>query len=81
MSSRTWVIVDPVTNLLSVSTEHEVRSMLTRMVDFLKTQQITALFTSLTDAQREQLDLLAKLNLRNRVELARYAIRHRLIEP
>jgi len=31
-----------------VSTLHEVRSMLTRMVDFLKTQQITAIFTSLT---------------------------------
>lgn len=42
------VVVDPITNLLMVSTLHEVRSMLTRMVDFLKTQQITALFTSLT---------------------------------
>jgi circadian clock protein KaiC len=42
------VVVDPITNLLTVSTLHEVRSMLTRMVDFLKTQQITALFTSLT---------------------------------
>jgi circadian clock protein KaiC len=31
-----------------VSTLGEVRSMLTRMVDFLKTQQITAIFTSLT---------------------------------
>ena len=44
------VVVDPITNLLTVSTLHEVRSMLTRMVDFLKTQQITALFTSLTAA-------------------------------
>jgi circadian clock protein KaiC len=42
------VIVDPITNLLMVSTIGEVRSMLTRMVDFLKTQQITAVFTSLT---------------------------------
>jgi circadian clock protein KaiC len=42
------VVVDPITNLLMVSTLHEVRSMLTRMVDFLKTQQITAIFTSLT---------------------------------
>jgi circadian clock protein KaiC len=31
-----------------VSTQHEVRSMLTRMVDFLKTQQISAMLTSLT---------------------------------
>jgi circadian clock protein KaiC len=42
------VVVDPITNLLIVSTLNEVRSMLTRMVDFLKTQQITAVFTSLT---------------------------------
>jgi circadian clock protein KaiC len=42
------VVVDPITNLLMVSTPNEVRSMLTRMVDFLKTQQITAIFTSLT---------------------------------
>jgi circadian clock protein KaiC len=31
-----------------VSTPNEVRAMLTRMADFLKTQQITAIFTSLT---------------------------------
>jgi len=42
------VVVDPITNLLLVSTLGEVRSMLTRMVDFLKTEQITAVFTSLT---------------------------------
>jgi circadian clock protein KaiC len=42
------VIVDPITNLLLVSTLGEVKSMLTRMVDFLKTAQITAIFTSLT---------------------------------
>jgi circadian clock protein KaiC len=42
------VVVDPITNLLMVSTLGAVRSMLTRMVDFLKTQQITAIFTSLT---------------------------------
>jgi circadian clock protein KaiC len=44
------VVVDPVTNLLMVSTQNEVRSMLTRLVDFLKTQEITAIFTSLTAA-------------------------------
>jgi len=44
------VVVDPVTNLLMVSTQNEVRSMLTRLVDFLKTQGITAVFTSLTAA-------------------------------
>jgi len=44
------VVVDPVTNLLMVSTRNEVRSMLTRLVDFLKTQGITTIFTSLTAA-------------------------------
>ncbi|HEV8487285.1 MAG TPA: circadian clock protein KaiC [Blastocatellia bacterium] len=44
------VVVDPITNLLMVSTQNEVRSMLTRLVDFLKTQGITAIFTSLTAA-------------------------------
>jgi circadian clock protein KaiC len=42
------VVVDPMTNLLQVSTLNEVRSMLTRLVDFLKTKEITAVFTSLT---------------------------------
>jgi circadian clock protein KaiC len=44
------VVVDPVTNLLMASSLNEVRSMLTRLVDFLKTQGITAIFTSLTAA-------------------------------
>jgi circadian clock protein KaiC len=44
------VVVDPVTNLLMASTLNEVRSMLTRLVDFLKTREITAIFTSLTAA-------------------------------
>lgn len=46
--SPTVVVVDPITNLLTVSTRHEVRSMLTRLIDVLKTRQVTAFFTSLT---------------------------------
>jgi circadian clock protein KaiC len=42
------VVVDPITNLLMVSTISEVRSMLTRLIDFLKTEGITAIFASLT---------------------------------
>jgi len=42
------VVVDPVTNLIVVGAQHEVRSMLTRLIDFLKARQITAIFTSLT---------------------------------
>ncbi len=44
----TVVVVDPITNLLTVSTLGEVRSMLTRLVDFLKTEEVTSIFTSLT---------------------------------
>jgi len=42
------VVVDPVTNLLAVGTQADVRSMLTRMIDYLKTRGITAMFNSLT---------------------------------
>ncbi len=42
------VVVDPITNFLSVGNEEEVKSMLMRLIDFLKAHQITALFTSLT---------------------------------
>ena len=41
------VIIDPISNLISVGDEAEVKSMLTRMIDYLKTKQITSLFTSL----------------------------------
>ncbi len=42
------VVIDPVTNLMAVGTTADVRSMLTRVIDFLKTRGVTALFTSLT---------------------------------
>ena len=42
------VVMDPVTNLTVVGNQNEVRSMLTRLVDFLKTAKITAMFTDLT---------------------------------
>jgi circadian clock protein KaiC len=51
------VVVDPITNLLSIGTASEIQSMLSRLVDYLKNQQITALFTALekyTDEQVEQ---------------------------
>jgi circadian clock protein KaiC len=44
------VVIDPVTNLIAVGTENEVRSMLTRLIDFLKMKGVTSLFTSLTTA-------------------------------
>ncbi|MBL7184618.1 MAG: circadian clock protein KaiC, partial [Anaerolineae bacterium] len=44
------VVIDPISNLSVMATEEEVRSMLSRVVDFLKMNQITALFTNLTHA-------------------------------
>jgi circadian clock protein KaiC len=42
------VIVDPISNLTLDRTEAEVKPTLMRLIDFLKQQQITSLFTSLT---------------------------------
>ena len=42
------VIVDPITNLLAIGDDFEVKAMLTRLIDFLKIQGVTAVFTSLT---------------------------------
>ena len=42
------VVVDPVTNFLAISDTAQTKSMLTRLIDFLKIRQITAMFTSLT---------------------------------
>jgi circadian clock protein KaiC len=42
------VVVDPITNFLSVGGEEEVKSMLMRLIDFLKAHQVTALFNSLS---------------------------------
>jgi circadian clock protein KaiC len=47
------VIVDPITNFVAVGNSVESKSMLTRLIDFLKTKQITAMFTSLTGANSE----------------------------
>ena len=42
------VVVDPITNLITAGEAADVKSMLTRLIDYLKTKQITALFTNLT---------------------------------
>jgi len=42
------VVVDPITNLISVGLPTDVRSMLTRLTELLKTSQVTSVFTSLT---------------------------------
>jgi circadian clock protein KaiC len=44
------VIVDPLSNLINVGSLYEVMTTLLRLVDFLKSRQITALFTVLTSS-------------------------------
>jgi circadian clock protein KaiC len=53
------VVIDPVASLASVGNNAEVTAMLTRVIDYLKTQHITTLFTSLTSggAADEQTDV------------------------
>jgi circadian clock protein KaiC len=54
----TVTVIDPVTNLMTVGTFADVQAMLTRMIDHLKTENITAVLTSLapgvTDVERAE---------------------------
>jgi len=40
-------VIDPISNLTTISSPNEVNSLLTRLIDFLKMKKITALFTNL----------------------------------
>lgn len=40
------VILDPITNLMTEGPNSDIRSMLTRFVDYLKTKEITVMFTA-----------------------------------
>ena len=42
------IIMDPITNLAAVGDDAEIKAMLTRVIDFLKSEGVTAIFTSLT---------------------------------
>ncbi|HEY0045487.1 MAG TPA: circadian clock protein KaiC [Flavobacterium sp.] len=46
----TTIVIDPISNLITIGTIHEVRSMLVRLIDMLKLNNITVLFTSLSRA-------------------------------
>ena len=48
------VVVDPISNLTFDHREIEIKPTLMRLIDFLKQQRITALFTSLTTGQQGQ---------------------------
>ncbi len=42
------VILDPITNLITVGSVSEVKSLLIRLIDFLQAEQVTVMFTALT---------------------------------
>lgn len=42
------VVIDPLSNLITIGEPQQVRSMLTRLIDFLKSEGVTAVFTDLT---------------------------------
>ena len=44
------IVFDPISSLASESNEAEVKSMLSRLIDYLKMKEITALFASLTSS-------------------------------
>jgi len=52
------VVLDPISNLITVGSTSEVKSLLTRLIDFLQAQQITVMFTALAlnDNKTEQTD-------------------------
>lgn len=51
------VVIDPISNLISVGSASEVRSMLTRLIDYLKINGITALFTALISGRHGLLEM------------------------
>lgn len=44
----TTIILDPITNLVTMGSISEVKSMLMRLIDYLQLEQITVMFTALT---------------------------------
>ena len=45
------VVIDPISNLFPIGDEIQVRSMLMRLIDYLKSNDITSLYTNLTNEQ------------------------------
>jgi circadian clock protein KaiC len=49
------VVIDPITNL-RLGSKNELHSMLIRLIDFLKTKQITGFFTALTSGRNKDIE-------------------------
>jgi len=54
------VVIDPISNLISVGNPSEVRSMLVRLIDLLKINNITTVFTSLSQQTETNLIEMAE---------------------
>ncbi len=52
------IVLDPISNLITVGSTSEVKSLLTRLIDYLQSQQITVMFTALAlnENKTEQTD-------------------------
>jgi circadian clock protein KaiC len=55
------VVIDPITNLITVGTATEVQSILNRLLDFLQVSGITAVFTGLTPSHRQDDENISSL--------------------
>ncbi len=50
------IIIDPISNLTNVGTQSDVQMTLTRLIDYLKLKNITALCTSLIELEHENIE-------------------------
>ncbi|MBC7947291.1 MAG: circadian clock protein KaiC [Chitinophagaceae bacterium] len=50
------VVLDPITNLVTIGLLHEVNSMLMRLIDFLQSENITVVLTALTSVMDQKID-------------------------
>jgi circadian clock protein KaiC len=50
------VIIDPISNLTNVGTQKDVQLTLTRLIDYLKLKNITAVCTSLVEIEKEEIE-------------------------
>lgn len=55
------VVIDPITNLITVGTATEVQSILNRLLDFLQVSGITAVFTGLTPSNHQDDETISSL--------------------
>jgi len=65
------VIFDPITNMISVGSEKEVKSMLIRLIDYLKMKLVTTLFTNLSHQENIEQTTVAISSLMDTLILLR----------